>query len=181
MTVAERVETFGDRHRASGGAARVLATALRMAAVFLAALILQITLFVDVRVAGVAPDLMALIAAAAGIMAGPQRGSLVAFIAGLLWDVFLPTPLGLSAVSFALVAYVVGLVTAGLLKSTRFQTALLVAGATAVSLVFYALLGELVGQSGLLELGLVRIVVMAALLNGMLSHAAVPLVRWALS
>jgi len=160
---------------------RALATALRMAVVFLAALILQVTLFIDVRVAGVAPELMALIAAAAAITAGPQRGSVTAFIAGLLWDVFLPTPLGLSAVSFALVAYAVGLVTAGLLKGARSQAALLVAGATAASLVLYALLGELVGQSGLLEPGLARVAVMAALLNGMLSYAAVPLVRWALS
>lgn len=160
---------------------RALAVALRMAAVFLAALILQITLFIDVRVAGVAPELMALIAAAAAITAGPQRGSVAAFIAGLLWDVFLPTPLGLSAVSFALVAYAAGLVTAGLLKGARSQAALLVAGATATSLALYALLGELVGQIGLLEPGLARIAVMAALLNGMLSYAAVPLVRWALS
>ena len=43
----------------------------------------------------------------AAFFVGPERGPVIAFVAGLLWDVYLPTPLGVSAVIFAVVAYVV--------------------------------------------------------------------------
>ena len=81
---------------------------LKTTAVVLAALLLQLTVFVDVRIAGVAPELMVLVAVLAGISAGAARGSVIAFFVGLTWDLYLATPLGLSAASFALAAYAVG-------------------------------------------------------------------------
>ena len=159
--------------------ASVLMATLRVILVYMAALLLQLTIFVDVRVFGVAPELPALIAVLAGLLAGAQAGSLVAFAAGLMWDVYLPTPLGLAAVSFALVAYGLGSITEDLFHDTRIQTGLLVFAGTAASVAVYAVLGEVVGQRGLVDDDLLKIVLVSSALNALLSLAVAPAMRWA--
>ncbi len=158
----------------------VLLAVLRVIAVYMAALLLQLTLFVEVRVVGVAPELPAMVAILAGLLAGAHRGSMAAFGAGLMWDVYLPTPLGLAAVSFALVAFGLGSITEDLFHDTRTQTGLLVFAGTAASVAVYAVLGEVVGQHGLLGDDLLTIVLVSSAFNAVLSLAAAPAMRWAL-
>ena len=153
--------------------------ALRLIVVFMIALLLQLTVFVEVRVAGVAPELPALVAILAGLFAGARRGSVIAFCAGLMWDVYLSTPLGLSAASFAIVAYTLGGITEDLFHDTRTQTAVLVLAGTAATVTAYALMGEVVGQGGLIDDRLPRVVLVASALNAVLSLAAAPAMRWA--
>jgi len=79
----------------------------------LIALVVHAQLLPDVRVRGVHPDLMLLVAVAGGIVAGPSAGAVLGFSVGLLTDLlFLETPLGLSAMVFCLVGYGVGLLQA---------------------------------------------------------------------
>ena len=155
-------------------------TALRLVPVCLVVLLLQLTVFVEVRVAGVAPELPALVAVLAGLLAGPHRGSLVAFAVGLTWDVYLTTPLGLAAVSFALVAYALGGITEDLFHDSRTQTVMLATTGTAACVTVYALLGEVLGQRGLLDDDLLKIVLVSSAMNALLSLAAAPAMRWAL-
>ena len=56
---------------------------LRIAVVLAVALLLQLTLFLEVRVFGVAPELPALVAVLGGLLAGARRGCVIAFCAGL--------------------------------------------------------------------------------------------------
>lgn len=157
----------------------VLMASLRVFVVYMAALLLQLTLFVEVRVVGVAPELPALVAILAGLLGGAQKGSVVAFLAGLMWDVYLPTPLGLAAVSFALVAFGLGSITEDLFHDTRVQTGLLVFAGTAASVAVYAVLGEVVGQRGLLDDDLLKVVLVSSAFNAVLSLAVAPAMRWA--
>ena len=83
-------------------------SALRLGVLILLALVVQVTVFADVRISGVAPELLVLLAVMLGYWAGPQRGPTAAFVIGLLWDIYLPTPLGLSAIVFAMVAFAIG-------------------------------------------------------------------------
>jgi rod shape-determining protein MreD len=92
-------------------------TGLRVAAVCVVAIVLQLTVFVDVRISDVAPELLALVAVLAGLFAGPDRGPTVGFAAGLLWDIYLPTPLGVGAIVFAMAAYVVAVLVAGFMNA----------------------------------------------------------------
>lgn len=151
----------------------------KVALLCLVALVLQLTVFVDVRVAGVAPELPALIAVLAGLAAGSDRGSLIAFCVGLIWDVYLPTPLGLAAISFALAAYTVGVIESGLFHDTRIQAVVMVFFATAGAVTLYAVLGEILGQGGLVDDELVGIVLIASLINAALAPLVSPLMRWA--
>ena len=81
---------------------------LKVGVVAVVTVVIQLTVFVDVRLGGVAPELLALLAVLTGFLAGPERGPTIAFAIGVLWDIYLPTPLGLSAITFAIVAFAVG-------------------------------------------------------------------------
>ena len=76
---------------------------LRLPIMMLVALLLQTTVLNRLRLFGVMPDFMLLVAGAGGITAGPTRGAALGFSSGMLIDLFLPTPLGLSALVFTLV------------------------------------------------------------------------------
>ena len=159
---------------------RIIAAGLRLPLVLLVVLLLQLTVFSEVRVAGVAPELPALVAILAARYAGAQRGSLIGFVAGLLWDVYLSTPLGLAAAAFSLSAHVLGTLSAELSRDSRIQTVGLSFVGTAAAVTAYAVFGELVGQDGLVDADLWRIVLIASGFNAVLSLALAPVMRWAL-
>lgn len=156
-------------------------TVLKVGAVFLVAIVMQLTVFIDVRVADVAPELLALVAVLAGFLAGPERGSTIAFGAGLLWDIWLPTPLGLAAMAFATVAFAVGSIEAGLFNDSRLQVSALAFLGTFAAVIAYALLGEVVGQRGLVDLELLRVALIAGVLNSLIAPFLVRPMTWALS
>src|SRR5437879_5126549 len=65
--------------------------------VVLAVLVVHTTLLTSFRFDGVTPDAMLLLTVVAGIAAGPTLGAVMGFACGLGIDLFLQTPLGLSA------------------------------------------------------------------------------------
>jgi len=82
----------------------------RLALIAFGAVILQVGVLNQVVIGGVHLDLFLLLAICAGFVAGPQRGAVMGFVLGLLADIFVQTPFGLSALCFVLVAFAVGLV-----------------------------------------------------------------------
>ena len=155
-------------------------TILKVGVVLFVSIVVQLTVFVDVRIFGVAPELPALLAVLSGFLAGPDRGPLVAFAMGLLWDLYLPTPLGLAAFTFAVVAFVVAGLEEGLFHDSRVQLIALAGFGTAGAVLGYALLGEVVGQRGLVDLHLLRVAGIAGLVNALLAPLVTPVMRWAL-
>tara|TARA_Y100001958_G_scaffold153507_1_gene141108 strand:- start:2023 stop:2517 length:495 start_codon:yes stop_codon:yes gene_type:complete len=156
-------------------------TPVRLGIVFVVALVIQLTVFVDVRIFDVAPELLALVAVVAAFFVGPERGPVIAFVAGLLWDVYLPTPLGVSAVVFAVVAYVVATLNEGLFHDTRTQLVGVVAVGSAASVIGYALLGAIVGEGGLISADLIVIALVVGASNAVLAPIAAPIMAWALA
>ena len=57
-------------------------------------------------IADVRGDIVLLVAIAAGLESDAERGAIVGFVAGLAFDLLLDTPVGLSALTYALVGYV---------------------------------------------------------------------------
>lgn len=156
-------------------------TPVRLGIVFVVALVIQLTVFVDVRIFDVAPELLALVAVVAAFFVGPERGPVIAFVAGLLWDVYLPTPLGVSAVVFAVVAFVVATLNEGLFHDTRTQLVGVVAVGSAASVIGYALLGAIVGEGGLISADLIVIALVVGASNAVLAPIAAPIMAWALA
>jgi len=152
---------------------------LRMPLMLLAALLLQTTVLARMRLFGVMPDFMLLVAVAAGITAGPVRGAVVGFTSGMLIDLFLPTPLGLSALVFTLVGYAVGVANTGVLRSAWYIPVLTAAGACMAGEVLYAVIGSVLGEP-MLSAHLATIALVVGVTNAVLAPLAVKLVAWSL-
>ncbi|MHB1929086.1 MAG: rod shape-determining protein MreD [Acidimicrobiales bacterium] len=148
------------------------AARLRVAVALLVGIVVQTTFGADLRIDGVAPDFMLLIAIVGGLVGGPQAGALIGFAAGLLADLSLTsTPLGLYALSWCLVGFAVGWARLNVLPEGRPVQPLVGLAATAGGLVVLIVVGALAGQGAFTAAGrgwLVRVGVVEAAWNAVL-------------
>ncbi len=152
---------------------------IRTAAVLLTAVVLQASLLTELRFLGVSADLMLVLAIASGLELGPERGALVGFTTGLLMDLLLQTPFGLSALTYLLVGYAVGRANALHLRSARGFDVVVASAASAAGVALFVLCGELVGQPLLSTPQLGRIVVVVSVSSAVLVVPVKAVVRWA--
>lgn len=152
---------------------------LRVGLVLAATLVAHLTLLSRLRIDDVRPDALLLVALMAGLTAGPERGAVVGFCAGLLADLFLQTPFGLSALAYCLVGFAVGSLQSGILRATWWIPIVTAAGASAAGIVLYGILGAMVGQPEFVSPRLVVIAGIVAFMNGALAPAALRAVGWA--
>lgn len=150
---------------------------LRMPLMLLTALLIQTTVLSRTRLFGVMPDFMLLVAAAGGITAGATRGAALGFASGMLIDLFLPTPLGLSALVFTLVGYWVGVANTGVLRSAWYIPVLTAAVASVAGVVLYAAIGSMLGER-MINGHLATIAAVVGLSNAVLAPVAIKLVDW---
>ncbi|HUP69473.1 MAG TPA: rod shape-determining protein MreD [Acidimicrobiales bacterium] len=153
---------------------------LRLILVLFVGLTLHLSLFATARIGEVRPDVLLLIAVAAGIVGGPERGAVIGFSAGIVADLFLHTPLGLSAMAFSLVGFAVGTVQSSVIRSAWWIPPATAFVASAAGILLYAILGALIGRPEFLE---PRVLVVAAgvgAANALLTPALVPVMAWAL-
>ncbi len=156
-----------------------MTTATRLPPVLLAAVVLHTAVFPQLRLFGVAADVLLLVAVAAGMAGGADWGAGVGFAAGLLADCFLQTPFGLSALTYSLVGYGVGAFQATVLHNSRWITLLTTLVASALGVVLFAAVGTVLGQDHLVAVRLVGIAAVVAVLNAVLAPVAVRVLRWA--
>lgn len=149
----------------------------RLALVLVVTLTLQTAWMAELRPFGVPGDLLLLLAIAAGLAGGPLRGAVVGFTAGIAMDLVLLTPFGLSALTYLAVGYVVGSTHAGVLRSAPWIPVVAAFVASAVGIVFYVILGQLVGQQFRIP-ELTRVVLVTATMNALLVFPAVYVARW---
>ena len=153
----------------------------RLPLALLLVLVVQSSALRDLRVRDVHPDGLLLFAVAAGIAAGAELGALVGFLTGLVADLFLQTPMGLSALAFALVAFTVGTLQSGLIRAAWWITPLTALLGSALGVVLFAVIGAVLGQGQLVSDELPTIVAVVAVANAVLSLPAVRLADWALA
>lgn len=152
---------------------------LRLPLMLIGALLVQTTVLSRMRILGVMPDFMLLVAVAAGITAGPTRGAALGFTSGMLIDLFLPTPLGLSALVFTLVGYGVGVANTGVLRSAWYIPVLTAGAASVAGVVLYALAGSALGER-MIDGHLATIVLVVGVCNAVLAPVGVKVVDWSL-
>jgi rod shape-determining protein MreD len=154
---------------------------LRLALLIVAAVVLQTTVFsAGLRAFGVMPDIGLVLTVAVAYRQGPERGAAFGFAAGLAIDLFLDTPVGLSALSFALVGYGVGVVQSGIVRSSRWNVPIMgfVGGIAGGAL--FVCVGALAGQDQLLAFRSVKVIVIAGVYDALLAFVAFPIARWAI-
>ena len=142
---------------------------LRLAILVGLMIVLQVAVFPHLRIAGVVPDLGLIVAIAVGYQLGPEAGAITGFCAGLGFDLFLETPLGLNALAYALVGYGVGVLETGLFRSPRWLPSFLaLVGGLAGGLILIAI-GVLAGVESVKGTHAVETVALAALYDALLA------------
>lgn len=155
--------------------------AARLTLVVFGFLVVQETVMLDLRIGGVHPDIMVLLPIVAGIIGGPSRGATIGFGTGLVVDLFLPTPYGLSALVGCLLGFAVGLATVALDRTAWWLAPVAALGGSALYEVSYGALGSVLGQPQMLHVALVRIVVVVSVTNAVLALPAMRLMTWAMA
>jgi rod shape-determining protein MreD len=151
----------------------------RWALVVVTTLVLQVAVAAQFPVLGIVVDFMALLAVSAGMVAGPQRGAIVAFWTGLLFDFSRDGRLGLAALAFTLTAFAVGSLVVAVLSVRRLLAMVIAAAGIAVAELLYAVGGELFGEHTLTNPRLWAIVGVTSVVGGLLSPLSVRACRWA--
>lgn len=150
----------------------------RVSLLLVVALTFQLAVASRLEVLGVQGDIMLLLAVAAGLAAGADRGAAIGFAAGLGFDLLLQSPFGLSALTYTLVAYLAGSLQDTVLRAAWWIPVVTAALASFVGVILYGVFGTVVGED-LLEVSLLRIAAVVAVLNAIAAPLMVRATRWA--
>lgn len=155
-------------------AGAVIRTA-RLGLLLVLLVVLQTSLLPHLSVAGVVPDLGLVAAVALAVRFGPELGASFGFAAGLAADLFLQTPLGLSAFAFGFTAFLVGILQNRLARPAWWIRPAIAAAAGIVAGICFVGLGALVGQTQLWALRSIRTILLAAAYDGVVAVLVFPL------
>ena len=154
---------------------------LRLTLVLFVALTLHLSLFAGIHIGDAHPQVMLLVAVAGGLLAGSERGALLGFVAGLLADLFVQTPLGLSALTYALVGFSVGTVQSAMIRSSWWIAPFTALVASFAGVLLYGLLGAIIGQAHFVSPRLLIVAGWVAIMNSLLAVPVTRVLGWALA
>jgi len=153
----------------------------RLILVMLIVLSLQTTIFADLRPFGVAAQVVLLFVVAAGSIFGLAIGSLTGLIAGMMYDLILPTPVGLSSLAMGLAGATAGLLIYFFDQPTWWMRLIAIAVASVLGELFFPIAQSIVGIDGWLQLRVIKVSVVVAICNVIISPLAILICRWTLT
>ena len=146
-------------------------------AVIVTAILLQSTVFSQLRLLGVRPELLYLVTILIALQEGPNEGAIVGFTCGLAQDMLLDQPMGITALTLTLLGYAVGMARQYIVSPSPLVPTIVVAISTALGVAFYEIVTFLLGQ---FEAGFsyaVKVALLTALYNAVLTPILAPLLR----
>jgi rod shape-determining protein MreD len=152
---------------------------VRLVLLVVTLVVLQTTVFTHLRVFGAIPDLLLVATVAVAFEEGPQAGAIFGFFSGLVLDLFLASPLGLSALANSVTGYTVGVFQSGFVRESRTMPIVLGAIGGLIGGTVFVVVGGIAGQAGYLSLTSVRVIIVAAIYDGLVAPLVFPFVRWA--
>jgi rod shape-determining protein MreD len=170
--------SFGRSFARSAAADRPALRALRCAVVVVAVVIVQISLLSRITIVGVHPDLVVLLAVAAGITGGAELGAVIGFSAGLLFDLMLPGPAGISALSFSIVGYAVGSLQSSVMRASWWIPVVSALVATAAGETLYAVIRQVLGQPIPSWGHVPTVVALVAIVDAVLAYPFLRIAAW---
>jgi cell shape-determining protein MreD len=153
---------------------------VRVIPVGLVLLALQRTIFVDVQVAGVIVQIVMAMSAAAGVAGGSERGAIVGFTLGVMYDLAEGTPLGSTATAMTIAGIVGGLLALIAADPHWWLEAIFTALGTAAGVAMIPVLRAFIGESDPFQPELPLVVLVTASAAAVMSPLLVPLARWCL-
>lgn len=151
--------------------------ALAVVAIMITALLLQSTVFAEVRLLGAKPELMYLIVIVLAILEGPSEGAVVGFTGGMLQDFFLNQPKGITALTLTLLGYTVGLARQYIVSPSPLLPTLMVLAGTFAGVVFYETVAVLLNTLHTDTVLFFRIALFSGLYTALLTPIVYPLLR----
>lgn len=146
-------------------------------AVVLTALVLQSTVFAQIELGGAKPELVYLVTIVLAFLEGPSSGAVAGFAGGMAQDFLLNTPKGITALTLTLVGYSVGTVRQYVVTPSPLLPVFVVAGATIGGVLFNGLVTFLLGQLTVGASYLIRVALLSALYNALITPLVFPVVR----
>jgi rod shape-determining protein MreD len=143
----------------------------------LTALLLQTTLLPHVALFRVTPDLMLVVEICIGLVRGPSSGAAAGFAGGMLRDLLLDAPTGLSALAYLTVGYVVGAIRPYVQSSSVAVPFVGVFAGSVVGTAFYTMLALLLGVPAQPLDRLAQVILLTGVYNTLLVPFAYPVVR----
>jgi rod shape-determining protein MreD len=142
--------------------------------------ILQVTAVSQIEIFGTNADLLPLVLAAVGLLAGSIAGACFGFFIGLFLDLALVQTIGVSSLVYVAVGY-----WCGRFRELRDPQSALVplavgGAATAAAMIGYSLMQFLLGVDGPVSFLLAREILATVLLNAIIATPVYAIVRWML-
>lgn len=147
------------------------------AAIIITALLLQSTIFSQIKLWGAKPELMYVITVALALLEGPATGALAGFSAGMAQDFLLHQPKGITALTLTILGYVVGMMRQYIQSPSPLMPVLLVTWATLGGILFYGFVSFLLGELAEGWLFLLRTAGLSAVYNAVLTPLFYPVLR----
>lgn len=152
---------------------------IRMVLLVITTVLMQTSIFSNLKIAGVIPDVVLVAVLGVAYRNGPETGAVFGFAAGLTLDLFLRTPFGLSALAFSLTGYFLGLLQSSMLHTTKWMTPLLGAVGGLLGNLLFRGVGTIVGQEQFLNGHSLRVTVTAAGYDALISPVVFLFAWWA--
>jgi cell shape-determining protein MreD len=143
-------------------------------------LALQRTIFIEVQPADVIIQIMMIMTAAAGVAGGSERGAMVGFVFGVMYDLAEGTPLGSTAIAFTVAGVVSGLLALIAADPHWWLESIFTALGSAAGVAMVPVVRVFIGESEPFESQLGLVVVVMAVAGALASPVLVPFARWML-
>lgn len=145
------------------------------------ALLLQTTVFPELTLLGVKPELLYLVTVVFAMLQGPAEGAVVGFVSGLAQDFMLNQPKGITALTLTMLGYTVGLARQYVTSPSPLLPAILVALGTAGGIAFHEAVAFLLGEEEGPFDYVAKVVLLAAGYGAVLTMIFFPVLRRAVA
>ena len=144
-----------------------------------ALVVLQLTFFGNLQIAGVHPDLLFLVPIAAGLVAGSQRAIVIGFAVGMAADLFNETPFGLTALTFSLLGYAAGMLDGKTIRAPWWLAGLFALVGSALGLIAWVVMASVITDRDLFTSSLLVVLLVVCVGNALMAPPVVKMFQWA--
>ena len=155
----------------------MLRRTLALTGVIVTCLLLQSTVFSQLKLLGVRPELLYIVTIVLAILEGPGEGAVVGFAGGMAQDFLLDQPKGITALTLTLLGYTVGLARQYIVSPSPILPIVLVGLGTFAGVIFYEIVSFLLGQLDDPFSFLIRVAFLTAVYCVILTPLVYPVLR----
>jgi len=155
----------------------MLRRTLALTGVIVTCLLLQSTVFSQIKFLGVRPELVYIVTIVIAILEGPGEGAIVGFAGGMAQDFLLDQPKGITALTLTLLGYTMGLARQYIVSPSPILPTVLVGVGTFAGVIFYEIVSFLLGQLDDPLMFSIRVAFLTAVYCAVLTPLVYPVLR----